>query len=58
MARVIYRLEYRDFAGRKQMREYKTSCILYAMDEAKKFVFVNRVQAAKIITPTGKRYYL
>ena len=53
-----YKLEYRDFVGRNHVRKYKATCIVSVIDEAKKFVFVNRVKAAKIITPTGKRYYI
>ena len=58
MKKVVYKLEYRDYVGRKCVREYKATCIVSVMDEAKKFVFVNHAQAAKVITPTGKRYYV
>ena len=58
MKKTIYKFEYRDCIGRKCVREYKAKCIVSVMEEAKKFVQVNRVQLAKIITPNGKTYYL
>ena len=56
MKKMIYKLEYKDFIGRSCVREYKATCIISVMDEAKKFVQVNHVQIAKIVTPTGKKY--
>lgn len=56
--KVVYQLKYRDFAGRSCVREYKASCIITVMDEAKKFVQVNHVRIAKIVTPSGKEYYV
>ena len=56
--KVVYQLKYKDFAGRSCVREYKASCIVYVMDEAKKFVYVNRVRYARVVTPTGKEYYV
>jgi len=58
MKKMIYKLEYKDFVGRKCVREYKATCIVSVMDEAKQFVRVNRVQVAKVVTPDGKRYYV
>lgn len=58
MKKVVYKLEYQDFIGRKCVREYKATCIVSVMNEAKKFVQVNRVKIAKVITPEGKRFYV
>ncbi len=58
MKKVVYQLKYRDFAGRSRVREYKATCIVSVMTEAKKFVQVNYVQVAKIVTPSGKEYYV
>lgn len=58
MQKVTYKLEYKDFIGRSCVREYKATCIVSVMDEAKKFVQVNHVQIAKIVTPTGKMFYV
>lgn len=58
MKKMIYKFEYRDFIGRSCVRKYKATCIISVMDEVKKFVQVNRVQVARIITPTGKEYYV
>lgn len=58
MKKMVYKLEYKDFIGRSHVREYKATCIVSVMDEAKKFVQVNYVQIAKIITPSGKEYYV
>ena len=58
MKKMIYKLEYRDFIGRSCVREYKATCVIAVMDEAKKFVQVNRIQVAKVVTPTGKKYYV
>ncbi len=56
--KVVYQLKYEDFIGRSCVREYKATCIVEVMDEAKKFVYVNRVQVAKIVAPSGKEYYV
>jgi hypothetical protein len=56
--KVVYQLKYKDFIGRSCVRKYKASCIVEVMDEAKKFVYVNRVTLAKVVTPTGKVYYV
>lgn len=56
--KVVYQLKYRDFIGRSRVREYKATCIISVMDEAKKFAYVNHVQVAKIVTPSGKEYYV
>lgn len=58
MKKMIYKLEYKDFVGRKCVREYKATCIVSVMDEAKKFVYVNHVRIAKVITPSGREYYV
>lgn len=58
MKKMVYRLEYKDFAGRKCVREYKATCIVSVMGEAKKFVQVNKTYAAKVVTPTGGMYYV
>lgn len=58
MKKMIYKLEYKDFIGYSCVREYKATCIIEVIDEAKKFVRINRVQIAKIVTPNGKRYYV
>ena len=58
MRKVAYKLKYKDFLGRSCVREYKATCIISVMDEAKKFARVNHVQVARIITPTGKEYYV
>ena len=58
MKKMIYKLEYRDFIGRSCEREYKATCIVAVMDKAKEFVYVNHVQVAKIITPSGQEYYV
>lgn len=58
MKKMVYKLEYKDCIGRKCVREYKASCIVYVMDEAKKFVYVNHVTLAKVVTPSGKVYYV
>lgn len=56
--KVVYQLKYKDFIGRSCVREYEASCIVEVMDEAKKFVYVNRVQIARVVTPSGKEYYV
>jgi len=56
--KVVYQLKYKDFIGRSCVREYKATCIVEVMDEAKKFVYVNHVQVARIVTPSGKEYYV
>lgn len=56
--KVVYQLKYKDFIGRSCVREYKASCIVEIMDEAKKFAYVNHVQIARIVTPSGKEYYV
>lgn len=58
LKKVIYQLKYKDCIGRPCVREYKATCIVVVMDEAKKFVQVNRVRGAKVITPSGKAYYV
>ena len=58
MKKVVYQLKYRDFAGRSCVREYKATCVITVMDEAKQFVYVNHIQVAKIVTPSGKEYYV
>lgn len=56
--KAVYKLEYRDCIGRQRVREYKATCIVSVMDEAKKFCFVNHVRVAKIVTPGGKKFYV
>lgn len=56
--KAVYKLEYLDFIGRFCVREYKATCIIEVIDEAKKFVQVNHVKIAKVVTPNGKRYYV
>ena len=56
--KTIYKLEYRDFAGRQCVQEYKATCIVSVMDEAKKFCFVNHIKVAKVVTPAGKKFYV
>lgn len=56
--KVAYKLKYKDFLGRPCMREYKATCIVSVIDEAKKFTRVNHVQVARIVTPAGKEYYV
>lgn len=58
MKKVTYKLEYRDFVGRSRVREYHATCIVSVMNEAKKFVQVNHVTIAKIVTSDGKMYYV
>jgi hypothetical protein len=58
MKKMVYKLEYKDFVGRSCVREYKATCIIEVIDEAKKFVRVNHVRIAKVITPNGKKYYV
>lgn len=58
MKKAIYQLQYKDLVGRPCVREYKATCIITVMDEAKKFVQVNHVRIAKIVTPSGKEYYV
>jgi hypothetical protein len=58
MKKVVYQLKYKDFIGRSCVREYKATCIVSVMDEAKKFAQVNHVRVARIITPSGKEYYV
>ena len=58
MKKMIYKLEYKDFVGRECVREYKATCIVSVMDEAEQFVRVNHVQVAKVVTPTGRKYYV
>lgn len=56
--KVVYQLKYKDFIGRSCVREYEATCIISVMDEAKMFVQVNHVQIAKIVTPSGREYYV
>lgn len=56
--KVAYKLKYKDLLGRSCVREYKATCIVSVIDEAKKFTRVNHVQVAKIVTPAGKEYYV
>ena len=58
MKKMIYKLEYKDFIGRSCVREYQATCIVTVMDKAKMFVQINHIKIAKIITPTGKKYYI
>ena len=58
MKKMIYKLEYRNFIGRSCVREYRATCIVTVMDEAKMFVQINHIKVAKIITPSGKKYYV
>ena len=58
LRKVTYKLKYKDFLGRSCVREYKATCIISVMDEAKKFAYVNHVQVAKVVTPSGKEYYV
>lgn len=58
MKKVTYKLKYRDFVGRSCVREYRATCIVSVMNEAKKFVQVNRVTIAKVVTPDGRMYYV
>jgi len=56
--KVVYQLKYKDSIGRSFVREYEATCIISVMDEAKMFVQVNRIQIAKIVTPSGREYYV
>lgn len=35
MKKMVYKLEYKDFVGRSCVREYKATCIIEVIDEAK-----------------------
>ena len=56
--KAVYQLKYKDCVGRRCVREYKATCIITVMDEAKKFIRVNHISVARIITPSGKEYYV
>ena len=58
MAKTTYTLVYKDFIGRKCSRKYNETCIVPAVDKAKKFMQVNKIKVGKLITPTGKEYYV
>ncbi len=58
MKKMVYKLVYKDFIGRKCVREYHETCIVYVIDDAKKFMFVNNIKVARVVTPSGKEYYV
>lgn len=58
MKKAIYKLEYKDFIGRRCAREYHATCIVSVINEAKSFARVNRISSSKVITPSGKIYYV
>lgn len=58
MKKMVYKLVYKDFIGRECVREYRETCIVYVIDDAKKFMFVNNIKVARVVTPSGKEYYV
>ena len=58
MKKTTYILKYRDFVRKTHTRDCEAKDIVSAMEEAKKFCYVNHITVARLVTPTGKEYYV